>query len=309
MANQAETTAYVNVQSNLFTQVHGQPTQSDYKILKSEAGALASKVEDITYAWSKNNTDNYSLLGDILREDEYNKLTGIGTYTIPTKPASYDLTVTNATLTHERKQKEEEWELVRTLWFIRKGFLLGIVDNLCDALDKQYYSQLRHRLTAYRNVTPFQILEHLNNCWRPLNVKAKKALKDAYYTKWDGDEYLTAFGKRLNNDQRALVRSDVTIADKDKLQFYLEQMYDSNHFDKNKMLAWEKQSTATKRDYDAAKNYFEALVKATDTYKMNAGGGTTGCNKYESANQLAIYGNEIWEFIAKLWECQRAVRQ
>jgi hypothetical protein len=299
-AKQAETTAYENVRSNLFTRVHGRPTQSDYKILKSEGGALASKVEDITYAWSKNNTDNYGLLGDILGEDEYNKLTGIGTYTIPAEPASYDPTITNATLTHKRKRKEEEWELVRTSWFIRKGFLRGIVDNLRDTLNKQYYSQLRHRLTAYRNVTPFQILEHLNDHWCPLDVKAKKALKDAYYTKWDGNEHLIAFGKHLDDDQCALVRSDVTIADKDKLQFYLEQMYDSNHFNKNKMLDWEKQPTATKTDYNAAKNYFEALVKAADTYEMNAGGGTTGRNKYESANQLADYGNKIWEYIAKI---------
>jgi hypothetical protein len=89
------------------------------------------------------------------------------------------------------------------------------------------------------------------------------------------------------------------IVDKDKLQFYLEQMYDSNHFNKNEMLDWEKQPTATKMDYNAAKNYFEALVKATDTYVMNAGGGITGRNKYESANQLADYGKEIWEYIAK----------
>jgi hypothetical protein len=62
-------------------------------------------------------------------------------------------------------------------------------------------------------------------------------------------------------------------------------------------------------DYNAAKNYFEALVKAMDTYVMNAGGGTTGRNKYESANQLADYGKEIWEYIAKSRECQQAVRQ
>jgi hypothetical protein len=155
MAKQAKTTAYKNVQSNPFTRVHGRPTRSDYEILKSEAGALASKVVDVTYAWSKNNTDNHGLLGDILREDEYDKLTRIGTYTIPAEPASYDPTITNATLTHKRKQKEEEWELVTTSWFIRKGFLRGIVDNLRDALNKQYYSQLRHWLTAYRNVTPF----------------------------------------------------------------------------------------------------------------------------------------------------------
>jgi hypothetical protein len=33
---------------------------------------------------------------------------------------------------------------------------------------------------------------------------------------------------------------------------------------------------------------------------MNAGGGTTGHNKYKSANQLADYGNEIRKYIAKI---------
>jgi hypothetical protein len=66
------------------------------------------------------------------------------------------------------------------------------------------------------------------------------------------------------------------------------------------MLEWEKQPNATKTDYDGAKDYFEALVKATDTYKLNAGGGTAGRNKYEAANQLADYGKKIREYIAKI---------
>ena len=193
-AKQAETTAYENVRSNPLTRVHGRPTRSDYETLKTETSALASKVEDITYAWSKNATENYGLLGDIIGLDEYDNLTSIDSYTIPTEPAAYDPAITNATPTHERKRREEEWDLIRTSWFIRKGFLRGIVDNLRDALDEQYYAQLKHRLTAYRNVTPFQLLEHLNNRWCPLDVQAKKALKEAYYTKWDGDEHLTAFG-------------------------------------------------------------------------------------------------------------------
>ncbi len=36
---------------------------------------------------------------------------------------------------------------------------------------------------AYHNITAYQILKHLNNHWRPLDVKAKKELKTAYYTK------------------------------------------------------------------------------------------------------------------------------
>ena len=196
---------------------------------------------------------------------------------------------------------EEEWELVRTSWFIRKGFLRGVVDNLRDALDEQFYSQLRHRLTAYRNITPYQILEHLNTRWCPLDVKAKKELKTAYYTKWEHTiEHLTAFGKRLDDDQRALVRSDVTIADDDKLQFYLEEIYDSNRFDKQEMLTWERQPTATKTDFDLAKAHFEEIVNATDTYEQNAGGGTAGRNRYESANQMADHGDEIREYIQQL---------
>jgi hypothetical protein len=115
---QAKTTVYESVRSNPFTRVHGRPTQSNYETIKSEASALVSKVEDITYAWSKNATDNYGLLGDILSINEYDKLTNIDTYTIPIEPASYDPSITNATLTHERKWKEEEWDLIQTSWLI-----------------------------------------------------------------------------------------------------------------------------------------------------------------------------------------------
>ena len=103
-AKQAETTAYENARSNPLTRVHGRPTRSDYEILKSEASALASKVEDITYSWLKNATDNYGLLGDILGADEYDELTNINSYVIPNEPVSYDPAITNATLTHERKR-------------------------------------------------------------------------------------------------------------------------------------------------------------------------------------------------------------
>ena len=100
----------------------------------------------------------------IIGIDKYDELTSIDSYAAPTKPAAYDPAITNATPTHKRKQREEEWNLIRTLWFIHKGFLRGIVDNLCNALEKHYYAQLKHRLTAYRNVPPFQLLEDLKDC-------------------------------------------------------------------------------------------------------------------------------------------------
>ncbi len=81
---------------------------------------------------------NYSLPADILGFDNYYKMPSIDTYAVPNEPVSYDPTITNATLTHKCKHKDEEWDLVHTAWFICKGFLKSIVDNLRDALNKKY---------------------------------------------------------------------------------------------------------------------------------------------------------------------------
>jgi hypothetical protein len=72
-------------------------------------------------------------------------------------------------------------------------------------------------------MTPIQILKHLNSQWCPLVVHAKKKLKQDYYTKWDGDTHLTAFGKRLEDNQTKIKHFSISISNKDKLQFYLEQ--------------------------------------------------------------------------------------
>jgi hypothetical protein len=128
----------------------------------------------------------------------------------------------------------------------------------------------------------------------------KKKPKDAYFAKWDSHEHLTAFGKQLDNNQNALIWSDITISDVDKLQFYLEQIYDSNLFDKAKMMEWERKPTPIKSDYNQAKRHFKLLVKAHNMYVQNSGGRTAGRNNYESANNMARIGDEIMEYITKL---------
>ncbi len=97
-----------------------------------------------------------------------------------------------------------------------------------------------------------------------------------------------------------LVCSDFTISDEDKLQFYLEQMYDSNIFDKAKMMEWEQQPNITKTNYALAKIWFEMRVKAHNTYIQNSGGGTAGRHNYKSANNMADIGNEIKDYITKI---------
>jgi hypothetical protein len=107
-AKQAETTAFDTVCAPPFMRVHGRQTRKDYEILKEEASALASEVEDITYTWTKDATTRYGLLADILGLENYYELTGIDTCAVPKEPVSYNSTITNVTLTHKRKCKEKE---------------------------------------------------------------------------------------------------------------------------------------------------------------------------------------------------------
>ena len=172
--------------------------------------------------------------------------------------------------------------------------------NMRDALGEQYYSQLKHINTAYRNTTPIQILEHLDTRWCPLDVRAKKLLKAEFYEDWDSTAvHLTAFGMKLDKEQARIERLGVVISDDDKLQFYMEQIYSSNCFDKKEMVDWENKPINIKDDYTEAKAYFEGLVRDFETYTQNSGGGA-GKLGYESANQMADVGDEIRKYIQEI---------
>jgi hypothetical protein len=80
-----------------------------------------------------------------------------------TESGPYNPTIDGITPTYARKRMEQEWEQNRETWAIRKGFLHRIAANMHDTLDENWYSQLKHLHTTYRNVQPIQILEHLNN--------------------------------------------------------------------------------------------------------------------------------------------------
>jgi hypothetical protein len=125
---------------------------------------------------------------------------------------------------------------------------------------------------------------------------------------WDGEQHLTAFGKHLNDDKVCIERFGITISNKDKLQFYLKQMYASNHFDKKEMTEWENKPEIIKNDFNNAKTYFKGLVRDYKVYEQNSGS-TAGKHNFESANQAtkANCCNELCQYIARI--AQAAFKQ
>ncbi len=150
----SETMAYDTVRTAPFTQIHECPTRKDYKTLKQKASDLASEVDNITFAWSRTAAtgEEYGLLAEIIGEAKYAHLTNLNR-TQEIELATYNLAIQATTVTHILKRLEEEWEEKCISWHIHKGFLRGVTMNMCDTLDKQYNSQLKHINTAYCNTT------------------------------------------------------------------------------------------------------------------------------------------------------------
>ena len=137
---------------------------------------------------------------------------------------------------------------------------------------------------------------------------AKKNIRMAYYAEWDGEQHLTAFGKHLNDNQVRIEQFYITISNKDKLQYYLKQMYASNHFDKKEMAEWENKPEATKDGFNEVKIYFEGLVREYRVYTQN-NGGTASKHNFESANQTAKanHSNKLCQYYVGI--AQAAVNQ
>ena len=88
-----------------------------------------------------------------------------------------------------------------------------------------------------------------------------------FYADWDSTVmHITAFGLRLDKAQKRLKLLGIVISDEDELQFYMEQIYASNTFNKKEMVDWENKPITIKDDYDEARLYFEHLVKDFETY-------------------------------------------
>ncbi len=92
--------------------------------------------------------------------------------------------------------------------------------------------------------------------------------------------HLTAFGMKLDKEQVRINRLGVIISN---IQFYMEQIYASNCFDKNEMVDWKNKPIHIKDDYNKAKLYFKGLVLDFKTYTQNSGGDSSKMG-YESAN-------------------------
>ena len=123
---------------------------------------------------------------------------------------------------------------MKLAWTIARAVDAGIGENIRNALDEQFYKQLKKRFTGYKKVTIIKYSDHLNEKWTKLTNKAKRDLKAKYYCGWQQPEHITEFIRRLEEDQQRLEDMGIPIYDDDIYEHFVEEMYKSNCFSSEK---------------------------------------------------------------------------
>jgi hypothetical protein len=307
-----EQEAYERARKQALTHRVGRPTRSDWILWQKELELIAASFDvSDTYEWTVdadgNNLGCVALAVDP-EGDEYELRFGITTYVAPTKPPDYDTTIDINTPTYLRKRLEEENEQKKHDYFTWKGASRGMAENLCDAMDKQYYDQLEHSIIGMKNVTTLQIMKHLDTVWVPMTTKEKRRIKADYYKAWDvaSGVSLSAFTKALNERKIELIQHNITIEEEDMMEHYMVQMYASNAFSKADMKEWEQKSELDRDDWTVMQEYFRDKMTLNEAYNNNNEGnaatlyGSSANIIEEQENILADMGDQIREYIQQI---------
>jgi hypothetical protein len=182
-------------------------------------------------------------------------------------------------------------------------------------MEEQYYSELKHSIVGYKNVTTIQILDHLDKVWVTMNTKEKKKIKADYYKPWDvaGGVALSAFTKALDERKEELIHHNITIDEEDIKEHYMVQMYHSRAFAEADMKEWENKSVADRDDWSIMKRFFRDKMTLNEAYTNNNEGneanvyGSSANITDEQEDKLADMGDQIREYIQQITQAKENV--
>jgi hypothetical protein len=217
-----EASTYEKVRNKKFSRIHGKPTWSNKEALLREAEEVALDC-DVHYGWA----GEFGMLATILGPVRYLAETHMN-YVVPIRPADAPPANVAGGTAAVIRTWESTNDLERQNYATFNQFKSAICENIRDALDLQYYEQIKEVTFGFKRRTFRSYIEHLEAHWCILNYKIVKSLKQNWKRDWEAEEHITGYSRRLDQEQASLLRDNIVIPDADKLHQYILQMYKCN---------------------------------------------------------------------------------
>ena len=101
---------------------------------------------------------------------------------------------------YRTKKRTTTWSAYRVSWYTRKGGLNVVSFNICEVLPVTYYEQLKNVLFSYKELSPRDYFDHLDDHWCKMDTKTIKRMTKLFYEPWHQVEHVTKFARRLNDE-------------------------------------------------------------------------------------------------------------
>jgi len=202
----------------------------------------------------------YGHLASAIPESKYKLVIGNATWThtIPIDPGAYSadaLAAGNAAATREQfvaqhKIKQKSYRDYLSVEEAGKELILYTVgDDAVAPLKKQYI--------GFGNTTVLQMIDHLHLKTAIMMTTAQKFeyKTNGYNTPWDPTTSITAYFTQLDRFQVSLRDRGIVTSDQEKMMAVGAQLWQSEMFTEDQMVAWENKTSAT-QTWAALQTYF-----------------------------------------------------
>jgi hypothetical protein len=216
---QAETQK--TVAESAITEVRGQPTNHDIDCLEEELIAVASSIPTSLGGGANGHA------GMLLSDVDYTSLAPGTPFINPANPGVYPIGVTNANCSHLEAEHTEQVKQFQNFL----GISLEFKDLIQKAIKDDYLLELQREQVAYLNVTPLQMVTHLQNCWGMVNYVDITALMAECSNPWSITEAPTVYFNRVEKAVKQLARAGITWDTRAMLNNALKIFEDAGDYD------------------------------------------------------------------------------
>lgn len=244
------------------TRLNGVITPEAVDKLEDELGGIFTVAKTHHYDQGQ----KYGHLASAIPENKYRIVIGNHTWThsVPTDPGAYSadaLTAGNAAATREQfvaqhKIKQKSYRDYLSVEEAGKELILYAVgDDAVAPLKKQYI--------GFGDTTVLQMIDHLRlkTAIRMTTAQKFEYKTHGYNTPWDPTTSITAYFTQLDRFQVSLGDRGIATSEQEKTMAAGAQMWQSEMFTEDQMVAWENRPTTTQTWADLQQYFTEKWLE------------------------------------------------
>ena len=252
----------------------GQPTTETVDNMEIQCAEMCASVE--TTEWG----GKHRHLAMAIDESDYGPLSGDANfhYRPLRNPGNVDPTIDENTSEFETLTKQAAQAIKIKEWRTSEAVESIGVKRIIANVESQYIEEIKEDFIGYNNATIHSMFQHLRDEWCIVTTGEKKSGKAMFYEPWNQVDHITTYHRRLDEEQKKLKKMNITLNESEKVQQFVEQMYDSDMFDEKEMLEWE---TTHNKSWNQARTFFTKLYKQKIQYSK-----LKGKREFGSANPV-----------------------